>query len=134
MSARKAGREVGKLARVLTETCEAEGLTTMAPLTVLSDAVDPYRQDKPRNHAEGAWFAEQLFLTFGDDKKTRIRGMHYAIMVRGIKKPNGEIYSNTPENWEWLMQIAKAARWSGQVALGRSWRSGRDALPDPPRP
>jgi len=41
--------------------------------------------------------------------------------VRGnVRKPNGEIYRNTDEDWEWLSTVAgKAARWLGYIPFER---------------
>jgi hypothetical protein len=49
------------------------------------------------------------------------RGLHYVIVVRGnVRKPNGEIYRNTDEDWEWLSTVAgKAARWLGYIPFER---------------
>jgi hypothetical protein len=88
-------------------------------LTVLSAQVDPYRLDTPSGHRDGAWAAKQ----FANTRKSKIhwRGLHYAIVARGnVRKPDGEIYRNTDEDWTWLVNVAgKAARWLDYIDFER---------------
>ena len=90
-------------------------------LTVLSAQVDPYRLDTPSGHRDGAWAAQQLARDFGRNRRTHWRGLHYAIVARGnVRKPDGEIYRNTDDDWTWLMNVAgKAARWLGYIPFER---------------
>ena len=90
-------------------------------LTVLSAQVDPYRLDTPSGHRDGAWAAQQLARDFGRNRRTHWRGLHYAIVARGnVRKPDGEIYRNTDDDWTWLMNVAgKASRWLGYIPFER---------------
>jgi hypothetical protein len=37
-------------------------------------------------------------------------------VVGNVRKPNGDIYRNTDEDWQWLSTVAgKAARWLGYI-------------------
>jgi hypothetical protein len=88
----------------------------LASLTVLDKKVDPYRQDTPAGHRDGAWLAEQM-ARLGIVKPIHLRGLHYALVSStSLTKPNGERYLNDADNWEWLqVEAAKAARWLGHV-------------------
>jgi hypothetical protein len=99
----------------LTEDCG------LSELTVLSAQVDPYRLDTPAGHRDGAWIAKQLERIGKRGKQIHWRGIHYALVVKGnVQKPDGEIYRNTDEDWEWLVDCAgKSARWLGYVPFSR---------------
>jgi hypothetical protein len=119
----------GVLRRILETACE-DHKASLADLTVLSAQVDPYRIDTPAGHRDGAWVAEQLAKLYGPAQKLHLRGLHYALVQDGkIKKPDGEIYRNDDETWEWLIGgPAKAARWLGYVPFDRI-RDQRNASP-----
>jgi hypothetical protein len=107
----------GLLRSVLEQACANSGCG-LAELTVLSAQVDPYRLDTPSGHRDGKWAAKQLQRALrGGKPAIHWRGLHYAIVVQGnVKKPNGEIYMNTDDDWLWLSGAAgKAARWLGYV-------------------
>jgi hypothetical protein len=110
----------GVLRQILESACE-EHKACLSDLTVLSALVDPYRIDTPAGHRDGAWLAEQLNKLYGSAKRAHWRGLHYAIVADGtIRKPNGEIYLNTEEDWQWLTTApAKAARWLGYIRFER---------------
>jgi hypothetical protein len=110
----------GALRSVLEVAREKAGCG-LGDLTVLSAQVDPYRLDTQSGHRDGRWVAEQFERAIKRGKKIHWRGLHYAIVVAGnIRKPNGEIYINSNEDWEWLSTVAgKAARWLGYVPFER---------------
>jgi hypothetical protein len=90
----------------------------LADLTVLSAQVDPYRLDTPSGHRDGWWAAKQLTRALKRGKKDiHWRGLHYVIVAQGnIRKPDGETYRNTDEDWTWLSTVAgKAGRWLGYI-------------------
>jgi hypothetical protein len=110
----------GTLRRILESACE-EHKASLSDLTVLSVPVDPYRIDTEAGHRDGQWLAEQLVKIYGPRDRTHWRGLHYAIVTDGeIRKPNGEVYRNTDDDWEWLIGTpAKAARWLGYIPFNR---------------
>ena len=112
--------DIGILRRIL-ETAAEEQEASLNDLTVLSAAVDPYRIDTPANHRDGQWLAEQLVTIYGPTQRTHWRGLHYAIVTKGsIIKPDGDVFENTDDNWEWLSEKAgKAARWLGYIPFDR---------------
>jgi hypothetical protein len=107
------------LRRILESACEEQQASL--DLTVLSAAVDPYRIDTAAGHRDGAWLAEQLAKLYGPIQRPHWRGLHYDIAADGkIRKPNGEIYENNDDDWEWLItNPAKAARLLGYVPFDR---------------
>jgi hypothetical protein len=110
----------GALRSVLEAASAAAGCS-LNDLTVLSSHIDPYRLDTPAGHRDGRWVAEQLNRLVGRDRKIHWRGLHYAIVAKvNIRKPDGTVYRNTDEDWEWLSEKAgKAARWLGYIPFER---------------
>ena len=110
----------GALRSVLETACEKQGCG-LGNLTVLSAQVDPYRLDTPAGHRDGQWVLKQFKRVLKRGARIHWRGLHYAIVVLGnVRKPDGEIYRNTDEDWEWLSTVAgKAARWLGYIPFER---------------
>lgn len=110
----------GALRAVLEAAFDASDFSR-GELTVLSAQVDPYRLDTASGHRDGAWAGQQLARAFGKNRRTHWRGLHYAIVARGnVRKPDGEIYRNTDDDWTWLVNVAgKAARWLGYIDFER---------------
>jgi hypothetical protein len=112
-------REMSQLRTIIEDAVEEHDLS-LKELTVLSAQVDPYRLDTPRHHRDGKWLAEQFNLLFGSAEHIHLRGLYYAIVAAGnIRKPDGEIFVGTLENWEWLGGAGKAARWLGYIPFDR---------------
>ncbi len=109
------------LREMLSEACEAGGLS-MKDLTVLSPQNDPYRMDTAPGHRDGKWAAEQIArFVVGYGHQVHLRGLHYLIASAGdVLKPDGTLYINDDQNWDWLStSAAKAARWLGYVPFDR---------------
>ncbi|MGH9287039.1 MAG: hypothetical protein ACRD0V_01875, partial [Acidimicrobiales bacterium] len=105
--------EVSPLRQLLEEAMEETGLK-MKDLTVLSTQIDPYRLDTPTNHRNAEWFATAVRdLGYGVDGRTiHLRGLHYAIAMAEVVKPDGTPYVHNDDNWDWLQEgAAKPARW-----------------------
>jgi hypothetical protein len=112
----------GALRSILENACnENGGIYNRSDLTVLSAQVDPYRLDTPSGHRDGKWAAQLLNRAFGRTRRTHWRGLHYAIVsLKNVRKPNGEVYRNTDDDWKWLIDVAgKAARWLGYISFER---------------
>jgi hypothetical protein len=126
MDSQSDGRHQGRLRRVIKEACEEAGLN-MEDLTVLAEQTDPYRFDTKAGHRDGKWAADQLRRFYGPSKKAHWRGLHYALIMAKVKvrkpdtrKGDGEIFTNTTKNWEWLLDVAgKAAKWLGYIPFDR---------------
>src|SRR5258708_1799047 len=107
----------GKLRWVL-ELAAAQNRCTMADLTVLDKANDPFRVDTPAGHRDGEWLAALVSDLGLGDRTIHLRGLHYAAI--GRKKPDGTPYANTAKEWLWLStEAAKAARWLGCIPFGQ---------------
>jgi hypothetical protein len=107
--------------RSLLESVRTESGHTLSDLTVLSPQIDPYRLDTTAGHRDGKWLAKELNRAIGRTRHIHWRGLHYALVAKGnVRKPNGEVYVNTDEDWTWLSSVAgKAARWLGYISFGR---------------
>jgi hypothetical protein len=111
--------DIGILRRIL-ETAAEEQEASLNDLTVLSTAIDPYRIDTPAGHRDGQWAAELLNKNYGPVKRAHWRGLHYTGVTDKPRKPDGEVYQNTDDDWEWLSEKAgKAARWLGYIPFDR---------------
>jgi hypothetical protein len=119
----------GALRAVIEAAC-AETDSALTTLTVLSSRIDPYRLDTSVGHVAGKWAAAQLKRALkGSTRMIHWRGLHYVIVAqKNIIKPNGEVYTNTDENWTWLIETAgKAARWLGYVPFEKIFDNKNDA-------
>ena len=109
----------GALRRIL-EAAARDASLPLSDLTVLDKKVDPYRQDTPAGHRDGAWLAQQMDV-LGITKPIHLRGLHYALVSStSLTKPNGTRYLNTADDWLWLQaEASKAARWLRYVPFDR---------------
>ena len=105
--------------RLALEAAAAEARLPLKDLTVLARQNDPFLQDTPAGHRDGQWFAEQI-AQLVRRSVVHLRGLHYRLVASTALKPDGEPYTNTDENWEWLqVHPAKAGRWLGYVPFDR---------------
>ena len=110
------------------EQAKAETGRGLGELTVLSAARDPYRLDTPKGHALGRWLADAVAEVLSPGERIHLRGLHYRLMGR-ITKPDGEMYTNTVENWIWVSEtVAPIARWLGYLDFAQI-RDARNAEP-----
>jgi hypothetical protein len=82
----------------------------LSDLTVLSGARDPYRVTSLRKRRDAQWFAEQ----WAASSAPHLRGFHYKLIGRATK-PDGEPYTGSFVDWQWLKDASAAARWLGLV-------------------
>src|SRR5215469_2156873 len=105
--------------RVALEAAAAAARLPLKDLTVLARQNDPFLQDTPAGHRDAQWFAEQI-AQLVPRGVVHLRGLHYRLVASTALKPDGEPYTNTDENWQWLqVHPAKAGRWLGYVPFGR---------------
>jgi len=115
------------LRKQITQAVDITGLS-MKDLTVLSASRDAYRLDTPANHALGQWAAD-VYREVHDGGRIHLRGLHYKLVGR-ITKPDGELYINNQDNWDWFSnKVAKAARYLNYIP----WDEIRDARNSPPQ-
>lgn len=102
--------------RLVIEDASASSGHSLSALSVLSDQNDPYRIDTEARRRDGAWLANAI-----DQHRIKVpvhlRGLHYVLVATStVRKPDGSLYVNTDECWEWLStRAAKVARWLGYV-------------------
>ena len=109
----------GPLGLVLEAARAASGLG-LDDLTVLSHKYDPFRFDTPERHRDAAWFAELFNRLVTPGVTIHIRGLHYRLVSEGgAAKPDGTPYRNTKDDYTFLGDAAKRARWLGYVPFDR---------------
>jgi hypothetical protein len=113
------------------EAAAADAACSIRGLTVLAASNDPYRLDTSAGHEQGRWLARQIEQLVGPEGRVHLRGLFYRIVAAGdVEKPDGTVFTNTDDNWDWLQtRAAKAARWLGYVPFDRI----RDERNEPPR-
>jgi len=115
----------------------AETGCTMNDLTVAADKkTDPFRLDTPAHNRDGKWLADTAADLGLGDRTIHPRGLHY--MVIGRPKPDGTLYENNGDNWRWMEQACKYARWLGHIPFDQI-EDHRNAAPvirefKPPEP
>jgi hypothetical protein len=112
--------------REIIKAAAAEQGCTLDDLTVMAQLHDPYRLDTPAHHRDSEWIVERIAIrdtAKGDPgglHKFHLRGLHYSIVKAGdVIKPNGKVYENTYNDWDWLKTTLKGARWLGYVPFDR---------------
>jgi hypothetical protein len=99
----------------LRATLESSG-ASLKSLTVLAPQNDPFRVDTDAGHRDGQWLRDMMTeLRLSGPR--HLRGLHYALI--GQPKPNGQPYTNTDADWQWLATPAKCARWLGYIPFDR---------------
>lgn len=109
---RYAPREAHPL-RAKLEKLAAEYGGTAKDWAIMSPKSDPFLMDTDTNHIAGQWLKDML-----DSNAIVIihdRGVHYVLATAGMIKPNGDPYTNTDANWNWLVGVINAARWLGYI-------------------
>lgn len=83
---------------------------TYADLLALSEKNDPYGVFSAGRIEKAEWAAE-IWQQMGEPSMFHIRRMHYWLVSSGTKKPDGTIYQNTENDWKWLTDAVKYARY-----------------------
>ena len=89
----------------------------MPELSVIGN--DPFRLDTPKHNREGEWFREQVNKYLPDAPTIHLRGLHYVLVTKKARKPDGTVYRNNGDDWVDLGGYATAARWLGYVPFER---------------
>jgi hypothetical protein len=107
---------------------KAEHGYSMGEMTVLTADNDPFRQDTPANRIDAQWLVDTVASLGGiDGRKIHLRGLHY--MILGSIKPDGTVYVNNDDTWEWLRGgPGKVARWLGYIGFDQ-FTDQRNAAP-----
>lgn len=83
-------------------------------LLALAPQNDPFYVGTKTDLAMAEWFRD-LWEQFGYEDGVHLRRVHYQVASQKIKKPNGETYQNTMNDWQWLCNAGKYARYLGYV-------------------
>jgi hypothetical protein len=115
----RAAKDLGAL-RVVLDAAREELKCSRDALTVLAVRRDPYRLESDANRTDAQWLASQIESVFTPQHRVHIRGLHYALFAKGdVRKPNGETYSNSDDDYVWLGTTVKSARWLGVLPFDR---------------
>ena len=108
MTAHTATNGQGALRQILEAAC-ADAKCSANALTVLAVQNDPFRIDTPARHRDGQWLAMHAERLGLGQRRVHLRGLHYMMVAGEVAKPDGLPYTNTEEDWTWLvMHAAKA--------------------------
>jgi len=86
----------------------------VADLCALSPNNDPFYVGRPSAVQAAEWFA-RLWSKFGYGQGVHLRRIHYQACSTLEKKPNGTVYENSLNDWGYLMNAGKWARYLGLV-------------------
>jgi hypothetical protein len=85
-------------------------------LLAMADFNDPFYTGVPYRVANARWFANLgERIDFGH--RFHIRRVHYKLVSQSppIRKPNGENYENTDQDWDLLLRASRDARYLGLI-------------------
>jgi hypothetical protein len=80
-------------------------------LLALSDEVDPFYAGRESRQLHAEWFAE----LWDRHEPTHLRALHYRLISRPTKWPDGSPYENTHADWKALGTASLDARYLGLV-------------------
>jgi len=88
----------------------------VADLIALARQNDPFYCGSTGQVKTGQWFAG-LWQQFGYTDGIHLRRIHYQVVSQDppVVKPNGKPYQNTTNDWAYLLQASKAARYLNLV-------------------
>ncbi len=87
-------------------------------LLVLAAKNDPYYSGSKANREKAEWFAE-LWQRFGFSKGVHLRRVHYRFVSQeNPQKHDGKSYKNTEQDWSYLCEAGKQARYLGYIDPG----------------
>jgi hypothetical protein len=94
--------------------------TTIDQLIALAPINDPFYTGSPGDLQKARWFAD-LWNRFGYGQGIHLRRIHYQIVSQSppINKPDGTPYENTLNDWAYLNNAAKYARYVELVPASR---------------
>ena len=85
-------------------------------LLALSPNNDPFYVGSKGQMEKAKWFAN-VYKQMGSPEECHIRRVHYWLVSKALKKPDGSVYENTEEDWGFLTMCAKYARYAGFVPI-----------------
>lgn len=98
------------------EIAKEEGLS-VKDLLALSPANDPFYVSSKGQTEKAMWFA-QVYENMGCPRPCHIRRVHYWLVSQeDYRKPDGQVYLNTANDWNFLTLSAKYARYIGVIPI-----------------
>jgi len=89
--------------------------STVKDMLVLAPQNDPFYAGNGVEGDKGRWFA-RLWERFGYGSGTHLRRIHYRLDAqKNILKPDGELYENNQECWNYMQQASRQARYMDLV-------------------
>lgn len=99
---------------VLKELARQQGCR-VTDLIALAPQNDPFYCGSPGEVDKAQWFAE-LWRTFGYSTGVHLRRVHYQLISQPLPcKADGQPYQNTENDWNYLLNAGKYARYLGLV-------------------
>jgi hypothetical protein len=103
--------------RKIKELAKQQGIR-VSDLCALAPLNDPFYVGQPAQKVAAEWFArtwESLGFSYG----AHLRRVHYAIVSQNppISRPSGELYLNTEDDWNFLCNASKWARYMRLVPM-----------------
>jgi len=83
---------------------------------VLSPSNDPFYVGGASQMEKARWFAK-IYEEMGKPQQCHIRRVHYWVVSKAYKKPDGSKYLNTQNDWSFLIMSAKYARYANLVPV-----------------
>jgi hypothetical protein len=98
-------------------TLAKKNRSSITELLALSPSRDPFYVGSRGDFAKARWIAK-IYKRMGKPKECHIRRVHYWIVARAnIKKPDGMLYENTEEDWNYLLGASAKARYLGLIPM-----------------
>lgn len=97
------------------KTIAKQDKVRVVSLLALAPQNDPFYIGTKTDMDMAEWFRD-LWERFGYEDGIHLRRVHYQVASQKIAKPNGETYQNTMNDWQWLCNAGKYARYLGYVS------------------
>ncbi len=95
-----------------------ENKVSVRDFLAMSPSHDPFYVGSKSDKEKATWIAK-IYKRMGEPSECHIRRMHYWIVGHAnIKKPDGTLYGNTQEDWEFLLGASAKARYLGLIPMG----------------
>jgi hypothetical protein len=103
--------------RKIKELAKQQGIK-VSDLCALAPQNDPFYVGQPAQKVAAQWFA-RMWESLGFSYGAHLRRVHYAIVSQNlpVSKPNSEPYLNIEEDWNFLCNASKWARYMGLVPM-----------------
>ncbi len=84
-------------------------------LIILAPQNDPFYSGSDGERKDAEWFAG-LWELFGYTTGVHLRRIHYRILSEGtIHRPDGSLYENSRDHWQWMNKASRHARYLGLI-------------------